>query len=49
MKATTTSPLAFAKAPRGPSLLGEAFKTLAQSFEQFCLMARANSFKTESF
>jgi len=49
MNTKTTSPLAFAKAPRGPSLLGEAFETLAQSFEQFCLMARANSFQTESF
>jgi hypothetical protein len=43
MKTTTTSPLAFATAPSGPSLLGEAFETLAESFEQFCLMAGIES------
>ena len=39
MKTTTTSPLALATAPSGPSLVEEAFEALAESFAQFCLMA----------
>ena len=43
MKTPTTSPLALATAPSGPSLVGEAFEALAESFEQFCLMAGIES------
>ena len=43
MKTIITSPLAFATAPSGPSLVGEAFETLSESFEQFCLMAGIES------
>ena len=43
MKTPTTSPLALATAPSGPSLVVEAFEALAESFEQFCLMAGIES------
>ena len=43
MKTTTTSPLALATAPSGPSLVSEAFEVLTESFEQFCLMAGIES------
>jgi len=43
MKTTTRSPLVLATAPSGSSLVGEAFKALSESFEQFCLMAGIES------
>ena len=43
MKTTTTSPLALATAPSGPSLVEEAFEALAESFAQFCLMVGTES------
>jgi len=43
MKTSTTSPLALATDPSGPSLFGEAFEALAESFAQFCLMAGIES------
>ena len=43
MKTPTTSPLALATAPSGPSLVEEAFEALAESFAQFCLMAGTES------
>ena len=43
MKTSTTSPLALATDPSGPSLFGEAFEALAESFERFCLMVGMKS------
>jgi len=42
MKTTTTSPLALATDPSGPSLFGEVSGTLAESFAQFCLMYKSS-------
>ena len=47
MKTTTTSPLALATAPSGPSLVSEAFEVLTESFEQFCLMAGIESIRLD--
>lgn len=43
MKTTTTSASALATAPVGPSLVEDAYGALAESFEQFCLMAGIES------
>ena len=43
MKTTTTSASALATAPVGPSLVEDACGALAESFEQFCLMAGIES------
>ena len=43
MKTTTTSAIALATAPVGPSLVEDAYGALTESFEQFCLMAGIES------